>query len=467
MDFSLSPVANLVNEVIEGSTETLRYLWKVEFFLKEDSPVDLTDADLAVTEQERNGFFSPIFVSNLDFIGDYEKGFCDHINMTCDVPLGMWVKVLEPSKHHMTLYLTRTRVKSDGTPATDDTPVVMIFKPVFKADNTETIGSTRGISRRELDIRDLYNLDIDLMPYAVEAVQAAVCGGTWRNVKAIDVMRGVFIDVCKDFEYEGDKLIKHQRCAGGANDKVLGHITIKPGEYLTDLPSMLQKHHLGIWPTGINRYLQGDTWFFYPPYDVKRVEKETKVLTVIVAPEKPYGGSERSYLVDGDNLKIICTGTIGVVDPTQNNFLRDGDGIRYASASQVLDGDWLETKGGKAVATRSKNFNELRVKADKYTDHRTARAGAAFSDNTLQNLSVLAGRVGKIVTLSWSYADHTLIEPGMPCRVFYDDHGEVKELIGQVSGMHASIQTTQRAAAVGNHVTTCALFIFCQAVEDV
>lgn len=466
-ELETSPLVMSIDEITSNDKAKPQWQWSVEFKLQEGAPVDLENPDIACMPREKEGIYWPIMTPNLDMIRDYEKGFCEHANMIVEVGAGMWLKVLSPARHHLRVYITRRVVSREGGTEELEEPLSLVFKPIFKdgPEAHQSIDETIQLTRQELDARGIVQLDVDLLSPAAEAVQSAPCGGTWRDVAAADLMQLVFANVCSQFTFEGTPLITQQVIADKANKTKRKFITIPAGTALTDLPAMLHRHHGGIWPTGVNRFLQDDTWYFYPPYDTERVDNERVTLTIVRAPERTYGGSTRTYLVDGDHVKILASGAIGTLDPTQKQFLQQGDGRRFASAKKVLDGTWLETKDNKAVASRSKNFSEMRIAADEYTDHRILNAPERFTDNALFQLSLLAGKKGQLVNLEWVNADHTLIRPGMPCRILYEENRTVMELKGVVQYLNVSIQTTQVAAAAGEYKCTCSLVIFCLTPE--
>ena len=459
-----SALGPALKEILNHSEARPNTVWTLEFRLDEDAPIDLEDGDLAADSIERGGIYHPVMVNNVDFISDYVTNFCDHINTVLTVGMGMWLRVLSPCRQHIKVYLTRHYENRQGGVQLLEEPLVYIFKPIFK-DTEEahaTISETMMLTRKELDARGLVTLDVDLLDAATEAVQSAPCGGNWRDQTAMAVMRGVFADVCSQLTFEGEPIIKYQQVCEDSNPNLRSYILIKAGTQLTDLPIELHKNHGGLWPTGIGRYLQNDTWYFYPPYDTERVESEDKTLTIVRAPERLYGGVIKTWLKDGDHLKILAYGDIQLLDKTQQNFLKEGSGLRFGTAQSVLDGSWLEVKDNKAVASRAKNLSEVRISAPDYTDARTNNSEQWFTDNPMFQLSNLSSRKGSIISLTWNYADHTLIRPGMPCRILYEEDNMVMEIKGVVVGKQASIQTTKKGASDGGNITTCALFLFCQ-----
>lgn len=466
-NLTTSPISHIVNEITDQDGPQPQWSWDLKFKLLPESNFDFTNPDLARTPEEKEGFFIPISFTNIDFVMDFEKGFCAHVNASMRVGAGMWLKVLSPYREFLRVYMVRERRLSQGGAVDQESePKSYVFKPIFK-DNAEaypTISETIGLTRTELDIRDLLTLDIDLLDPATEAIQTAACGGIWRNATASDVMQVVFADVCSQMEYEGEKIIKGQVISDRTNPGKREHISVIPGTPLVDLPLVLQKDQGGIWTTGCSRFLFEGVWYFYPPYDTTRIDRERYTLTIAKIPDVAGTGARHTYMKDGDQLKIIAASDSQIQDFTQANFLTQGDGVRFAKAGSVMD-DWLEVKDNKAVAKRGKNNTEVRMKAPGQTDHRTYNADRRFTDNSFEQFSKLASRRGQLLSLTWNYADHTLLKPGMPCRVLYEENDQIKELHGVLVGCHAAVQATESAAAIGNHITTCALFVFCNKPE--
>lgn len=462
-DLETSGLVAAIDEITSNQDARPQWQWTIEFKLLEDAPVDLDNPDLANTPMEKQGIYYPIAHPNLDFIRDYEKGFCEQVNVRVAIGGGLWLKVLSPARNYLRVYVTRRVMTREGGSEIFEEPLSLVFKPIFKDDENahRSVDETIQLTRQELDTRAIVEIDVDLLSPGAEAVQAAPCGGTWIDATAADVMRTVFANVCSQFTFEGEPVITKQVMAPKVNTTKRKHITIDAGVPLVDLPMLLHSRHGGLWPTGVARFLQDDTWYFYPPYDTERVDNERVTLTIVRAPERVYGASTRTYLVDGDQIKILASGAISLADPTQQRFLSEGDGRRFGSAKSVLDGSWMETKDNKAIARRKENFSEMRIDAQGYTDHRVLSSKERFTDNTIFQLSQLAGKKGQLVNLEWVNADHTLIRPGMPCRILYEEARTVMELKGVVQFIHASVQSTQQGVAPGEYKTTCTLVVFC------
>ena len=67
MQFEDSPLKWDADRIVYTGSSSGAYSWEFEFKLQEGHPLDLSDTDLAPTDREQNGFFSPIKLNNIDF----------------------------------------------------------------------------------------------------------------------------------------------------------------------------------------------------------------------------------------------------------------------------------------------------------------------------------------------------------------------------------------------------------------
>jgi hypothetical protein len=132
MDFSESPLKVLADDIADAKTNGGLYKWEVKFKLKDTSPVDLTDEKLVYTDEEKDGFFEPLSLMNLDIVSNYLDRNSDQFNFVLVVSPGMWVHIILPSRDHCMIHLTRTKLAALGG-VEDDTQNVQtwVLKPIF------------------------------------------------------------------------------------------------------------------------------------------------------------------------------------------------------------------------------------------------------------------------------------------------------------------------------------------------
>ncbi len=87
-DFSSSPLIHTVREITDQNAPQPQWSWDLRFKVLPESGMDFQDSDLARTPEEKEGFFIPVAFTNLDFLGDFETGFCDPVTCSITVAAG-------------------------------------------------------------------------------------------------------------------------------------------------------------------------------------------------------------------------------------------------------------------------------------------------------------------------------------------------------------------------------------------
>lgn len=469
MNFNESPLRWEADNIVYSEGTGGAYMWKLEFKLQDNAPVDLTDVDLATTDREQDGFFSPLKLTNLDFLRDYEKASGEHVNCAVLVSSGMWLKVLFPARKHLRAYITRKKLDHvDGRWDESEEVTTFIYKVLLKVDASQgsETSSAVNLSRRELDIRGFVTLDIDLVDPALEQMRNMIVGGTWRKATGQKVIEALYTNECADVLVDGVSAVDGMEFADGASKTVREHILLEQGTPLLSAPHLIHEHNGGIWPTGMNCFFQDRMWYVYPTFDTTRFDSEAQTLTIIRVPDKLYSSPESTFTVDSGRVKIVATTSSQLFDTTHARYLTEGDGVRFADADQVMD-NWADMKDNKAKTLRSKSNTEARIKDSTTPDHFTRMSRSRITANSMIEYSNLAARRGQMATFLWENGDFTLLRPGMMCKILYLQDEEVAELEGVLLNVQGSVQLFGEGFGSESYRTTCALFIFCNIPETV
>ncbi len=468
MSFKETPLAALADEIVYSEGTSGAYQWKFEFKLQDDAPPDLSDPDIAVTDREQNGFYTPMKVTNLDFIQDFEKAAAEHVNCQAIVSSGMWLRVLQPSRKKLLAHITREKLKRvEGEIDEEEEPKVFIYKVLIKLDESQDSESntSSALTRQELDMRGFVTLDMDLVDRGVEQARNIAVGGIWRDTTPKEVIQSILMKECEDIEVDGEKVFKGVEFAKGYSTDVKDHVIIEQGLPLLNVAHHIHRNIAGVWPTGINCYFHEGYWHVYPLYDTTRFDDESHTLTIVRVPQKVYQSPENTYMDESGRIKIIATSDSALLDATHLRYLTEGDGVRFADANAMM-GDWAKTEDNKAVAQRSKKNSELRIDDKTTPDHHTRLSGDRITSNPLLEYSRLAGRKGKMLSFVWENADHTLLRPGMMCKILYNGKDDVAELEGVLLNAQASVQLFGQGMSADSYRNTCTLFVFCNVTEE-
>lgn len=468
MTFKETPLAPLAEEIIFSGGTSGAYTWTFEFKLQEDAPPDLTDTDIAVTDREQNGYYRPLKVTNIDFIKDFEKAASEHVNCSVLVATGMWLKVIQPSRKQLLVHITRQKLKRvEGETDEEEETKVFIYKALIKLDESQDSDSNTSseLTRKELDMRGFVTLDLDLIDRAVEQARNIAIGGVWRKTTSQKVIQSILMKECENIEVDGEKAVLGVEFAKGYSEEVKEHVIIEQGLPLLNVAHHVHANVSGVWPTGINCYFHEGYWYVFPLYDTSRFDDESKTLTIVRIPDKVYQSPENTFINDAGRVKLVATSNSSVLDATHLRYMTQGDGVRFADADAMMS-DWVETSDNKAKAVRSKTNSELRIDDKSTPDHHTKLSKDRISSNPLLEYSRLAGRKGKILAFAWENADHTLLHPGMMCKILYNAKDDVAELEGVLLNAQASIQLFGQGLTADSYRTTCMLFIFCNVGEE-
>lgn len=463
MDFSESPLKTLADEIADARTNAGLSRWDVKFKLNENAPVDLTDEKLVYTDEEKEGYFEPFVLLNIDVVRNYLERSGDHFNFVVSMPVGMWVHVILPARDHCRLHITRTKLAAAGG-VEDDTENVQtwIVKPIFDVEGEANLEHdvTAMLPRKELDLKAPFDLTFDGIEPALEMVRSLEVDGIWRQVTAFDVLRAVVVKRCGDIVIEGEPGVKGFVFDDKANKDKREHVMIPQGAIkLTDLTMHLHEKCGGLYPTGASSYLQDGIWTTFAPFDTEGYDTAEETLTLIVVPGQIYADIESTFKVEDKRITAIVASNFKVNDNQAVNFLNEGDGVRFASATKLAK-SFVETKNNKAIAKRSQNNSETRIKDETNEHHHTKMAAKRITDNSMAEFSRLAARRGQTLIAEWRKADHTLIKPGMRVKVMYQDHEDVLELFGRIVNMQASIQKIGHGPFATDHLSTCTLHVF-------
>lgn len=463
MDFSESPLKVLADDIADAKTNGGLYKWEVKFKLKDTSPVDLTDEKLVYTDEEKDGFFEPLSLMNLDIVSNYLDRNSDQFNFVLVVSPGMWVHIILPSRDHCMIHLTRTKLAALGG-VEDDTQNVQtwVLKPIFNVPEDANLEHdvTAMIPRKELDLKAPFEITFDAIEPAAEQMRALEVDGNWREASPMQVLRAVVVKRCNDIEVDGKPGVTGFVFEEGGNKDIREHVLIPQGTIkLPKLTEHLQEKCGGLYSTGASSYLQDGIWTTFSPFNTEDFAKADESITLVVVPPQVYGDIDSTYKVEDKRITAIVASNFKVNDNQAIAYLNEGDGVRFASATKLSE-SFAKTKDNKAIAKRSTNNSESRIKDETNEHHYTAMASKRITDNSLAEYSRLAARRGQTLIAEWRKADHTLIKPGMRVKVMYQDHEEVRELFGRVINKQASIQKLGYGMIVTDHLSTCTLHVF-------
>ena len=106
-----SPIRKEIDKILNEKDKDVTYRYNLEIRVKEEFEGEfiLTDRDKKyMSEKELNEkIFTPMQVTNIDFVNDYEQSVMQEIWARVILPSGTWVKCLYPARDYCEIILTR------------------------------------------------------------------------------------------------------------------------------------------------------------------------------------------------------------------------------------------------------------------------------------------------------------------------------------------------------------------------
>lgn len=412
--------------------------------------------------------FDGLKITNINIIRDYLTRVADIVTATITIPMGLWAKKIFKYRADLEITLVKTIIEETGDePDEDENIETHRYFAVPNPDTMPVLGAQdiEKMSLSDLDLLGILNIEFQLTDKLHHKLRLKTVGGTFRRTTPADVVKYILAKETKSIKVEEDNSFKGVDFIEPHNKEKREHILIPQGTNIVDLPIYAQKRAGGIYNTGIGCYYQNRYWFVYPLYDTTRLNQSTKTLTVIKVPTLRHTGIERTYREDGDTVYLIGTSDAEINDDALTNFTDSGNGARFADTRRYMR-DLVKVKDNKAKASRKKNNHEFVVVDRKEDKNSVFMSPRKLNSNPYAERSALTAKHGGIIQLIWENSDHTLLFPGMMCRVHYLDNNKVKELHGVLLGNEVAIQMNSFGMTVRKHTTTTILSIFINPPKD-
>lgn len=462
MELEESPIQEEIDKILNDGEKDVHHAWSVEFTIREDCPVKLSedpDDINYVPEKEGDKIYVPLKILNIDFVHDFERGMADEITLGCAIQMGLWAKVLYPCRDYLKATLIKEYLKEENLEYDHDKDKeseTFTCIPKITEKNTMEGKHASRLSRRELDMKGLVEVDFQLMDASAEKLRIVTFGGIWRRCPPEDLIKAVLAN-----ESKKTGAIDYIDVKTASNKTPREHFEIPQETRLCELANYVQIKCGGLYSAGVGQYTRNRTWYVYPLYDTKR--GDSKQLTIIRVPEMTYTNMERTFRKDGDKVFIVGTSNADFLDRKEPRYIREGNGARFGDG-RVFMNELVETHDNKAIAHRSKVNHEF--VSVKRKNNNVVQSSYKLHANPFIEYSLLAQREGSVYAFEWEKADPSLIVPGMIAKILYVDGEDIAELKGTVLKVHTAVQMMGQGVTSHSHKTTTTLFVFCNPSES-
>lgn len=445
MDILDSALSKEIESISSNANTEVSYYWRAEIHAGE-----LT--------------LPAIKVLSIDIARDYEAKFSDEVIVSLVLGGGQYAYKVYPNltKLELTLYkcpLGETDGNPDSNRSTEsERYVATLLDPV--AVNLAG-NSINEMDVTALDLSNLLTLRFQVVNKAVDQMRMKTVGGIYRDVTVEDVVKAIMTRESPKIEVDSTYLPRGVEMIPAQNTEKQKHVVIPHGIRLVDIPDYIHRHVSGIYTTGLAYYYQANHWYVFPPYDSSKFDQSPQTLTIIRIPANRMPGVERTYRKDGNNLVILATGSANVKNESEAQLLSEGNGVRFADASQFMEGG-IQKSGNKAVVSRGGLNNEFITTERPSGNNLVLSSPKRITSNPWLEYSRLAARNGSLIGVTWENSNPSLILPGMPVKVLYLEDEQIKETFGLVIKAHHYTQTRGEGITVSRHRTSSALTIFAQ-----
>ena len=408
------------------------------------------------------GLMFPLKLLSIDIVRDYTENYSDYIVVEVAFGAGTYAHDILPYKDNLNITLIRDpigEVSGDADLSKD------IENQEFQANlldvNSAVIeGNSPFIQDKQAgNLIDIVYVKFQLVDKALELIRMESVGGVFRNTATGDILRYLLTTISQNLDVDDEDAILGVDLYKPSNTVANKQLIIPHGTRFTDLPDFVNVKGDGLYSTGMGFYLQHHLWYVYPLYDLTRFDNSPNGLTLINVPKNRFPQIERTFRKTNNQVIALVTGNVKHSDKSDENALNLGNGIRFASAKQVLE-SFVEIKDNKAMALRVKNVTEMLSHQRENKLNNVQMSGTPVTGSFFIEYSKLAARQGSFLEAVWENSDPGLIYPGMPVKYIYVVEDEPIEVTGIVLKVHHYIHTDKPGFQANRHLTNSSLYLF-------
>ena len=415
MDFESSPIWTEIRDLISSPVKRKLFDYKLTIHTaKEDYAV----WDLHFIEIHRD------YVSKVSEFG----------NLAFKLGLGDYTHRLYPYRNNLEVTLKKLPVGEQGD--LDSTGIeVTRYKAIFNPQRNPPVGGSEleGINQEDLNNKEIVEVHLEIIDRSAEPLRIKTTTGSYMNVTPEKAIRAIMGGESAKIRVDGKVCIDAIDLVPPDNKESIPNLIIPPMQ-ITAFPTFLQQKICGVYNRAIGTFYQKykgkKTWYIYPLYDTERFDGKDPKAVFYFVPQDRLPQIDRSFISEGDILKIAVTAQRIYTDSAELKLMNEGSGYRMPDARSYMKKPVKMTEDGP-VGARANLNHEVSIKSRddglNYVPWKDGPSRNPFH----QRSEILKNYMGQF-DLVWENSDHNLIYPGMPCKCTYLSQGKVKSLKGTV-----------------------------------
>ena len=399
---------------------------------------------------------------SLDINRDYGSNYSDIVVADVTMGMGDFVYDIYPYRKNLEVTVYWVPTGEIGTVATvSKATTKRVYRGILIETESDLMAANQasGQGQFALNLNGLKRFRLQLVDLTTEWVRMEAVGGVFKSVAPWQLAQYLLTQQSKRVKYTAENTIKGVSVATADNLAPRDNIVIPHGTPLVEVPSLLQRRHGGIYSTGLGYYLQDGYWYLYPLYDLTRFNRTPMTLTVINVPKAQLPGLERTYRRTANQAVVLCTGSGLHRDRSDGQVADSGNGVRYQEARSVIDGAVTVT-GNRMTFDRVKNTSEFITDTQESGLNHAPVAPGRIHGSGFELLTQQALKRGGLFMAEWEHGDPAILTPGMPVKLMYQDHDQVRTVMGVLLGAHSYYQLQGEGVTATRHQCTVGLAIF-------
>lgn len=364
---------------------------------------------------------------------DYLSGYADAIFLDVFMGCGDYAYVLEPNRDNFFVDVIRYPVADMGKGDVDEEIDVKRYRGMLLTKDDPGLSDARPHASNRDDLnQEVMDVQIQLIEENVHQLRMVTVGRTYRKTVPMDAIRSLMTDASQLIDVSDEEAVTGVDIVDGYNETVREALIVPPMK-LINLVSHIQNKEGGLYSTGAGCYLQRNKWYIFPLFDLNRIEREERTLTVLRVPPNRYTGSEKTWRLTEKQIIVIANNEIKVRDLGFNEQMSSGNAVRSTNAHNLLS--FGDTADNRININRKQNLHEFKshdLQGDGLTNTQWSNEGA--TGNPFKLYSKLASQGGQFVEVSWMHANTEYLYPGMPVRLYVASNDQLEEYHGTLLG---------------------------------
>ena len=420
-----------------------------------------------------NQWIKPTRFDYIHLARDYSTGALGDVRqIECLMSLGDYTYDVLPYRDNMYIDITEIPLM-EGTSSRNwerraGTKRYKAILDLKGGDNTTLTNKSPAMTTKaQMNQMGMKSVVFTLVDEVCYKLMMTTVGATLRQMTTLDML--VWLHTYyfeKLFEGSNKRIEGLNIWRENSNPDIQHQIAFPDGILLKDVPKFLQNDEVGVYPTGLGRFIQDNQLYVYPLFDVTRYQKNARVLNIINMPNERFQGSEKTFLVTPKSITIIATGNNTSDDQSTGVKIQDGNGLRFGDAAKLLFQGTV--KGNRMLLDRATNLFE--VAGEKLAEgvNNVRWAAERFSSNPYKHYTTMAQKRGQPLKVQWFRSNVDLLEPGMPVRYQTLDGDTVKTYYGTLLGVNDNRIPTDPGNNVSKYdgIATLDLFLVRQVETD-